>query len=116
VDNDGDGLIDLQDPGCSSSEDDSETDPVNTDFSLTITINGAGGVFDNNDSSFVCYSESGTSCTQTYTSNSSASLSAISFGIEDAAIWTSGCDSGNTSTGDCLLSMNSDKTVTVSMY
>ena len=115
IDNDDDGLTDLNDPGCSSAEDNSEVNNTGTEFTLTINITGSGEVFDNNDGSFFCYSETSTSCVQTYPENSIASLRGVSFEIEDFAGWSNECDNGVGALESCTVNMNRDRTVSINM-
>ncbi|MDJ0805950.1 MAG: hypothetical protein QNJ78_03870 [Gammaproteobacteria bacterium] len=118
LDNDNDGLIDLEDPGCENAGDDSELNappPTTDSFDLTISITGEGEVFDNNDSSFFCFSEGTAVCVKSYPANTQASLYGISFGIEDAAIWISGCDNGTGILEACLVNMDRDRQVDISM-
>lgn len=115
IDNDGDGLVDLNDPGCSSTGDNSEINNTGTSFTLTINITGSGEVFDNNDSSFFCFSEINASCVQTYPANSVASLRGVSFEIEDFAGWSNECDNGVGALASCTVNMNRDRTVSITM-
>lgn len=89
--------------------------PPENNFTLTINMTGSGEVFDNNDNSFFCFSETSASCVQTYPANSTASLRGVSFDVEDVATWTSGCDNGNGVLEACLVTMDSDKTVSIRM-
>lgn len=115
MDNDEDGLVDLDDPGCDSADDDSEINAPSGDFTLTISIIGSGEVFDNNDYTYACFSQGTISCEQTYAANEIASLRAYNFSEQGVASWTSGCDNGTGVLDSCEITMNSNKTVIVTM-
>ena len=122
LDNDGDGLIDLNDPGCADVNDNDETDPPPTgSFTLSLTIFGGpgAGMVDSSDSippTFSCInsSEPQTTCTATFPAGTQVNLIPSAFIFPASVTWT-GCDVDIGIEG-CEVLMNQNRTVEITFF
>ena len=65
--------------------------------------------------SFFCFSDGNAQCIDSHPAGSNVSLHGVSFGLEGVAIWTSGCDNGTGVLENCVITMDGDRQVNVTM-